>query len=133
MGGGKRKLPEGGVRINFLHQARHQVLSTVAGTLGRLMAASLGQHMVAIGKKSQVRLSPRIKETLCKVSRSVRGECLSSCRQGCGGLLVPAVSADVKLALINRKERIIQLTCKTCLTQKKIFIKPKQKKEIKRS
>ena len=67
MGGGKRKLPEGGVRINFLHQARHHVLASVAGPVGRMMAASLGQHMVAIGKKSQVRLSPRIKETLCKV------------------------------------------------------------------
>ena len=71
MGGGKRKLPEGGVRINFLHQARLQVVSSVPGPVGRTMAASMGNHMRAIGKKSQIRLSPSIKETLCKVCRNI--------------------------------------------------------------
>ena len=71
MGGGKRKHPEGAVRINFLHQARHHVLASVGGPVGRIMAASLGQHMVGIGKKSQVRLSQEIKRSLCKVGWSV--------------------------------------------------------------
>ena len=67
MGGGKRKHPEGGIRINYLHQARHHVLRKLGGPVGRLMAASMGQHMVAVGKKSQVRLDGEIKKTLCKV------------------------------------------------------------------
>ena len=67
MGGGKRKHPEGGIRINYLQQARHHVLRRLGGPLGRLMAASMGQHMVAVGKKSQVRLDGEMKKTLCKV------------------------------------------------------------------
>ena len=67
MGGGRRKFPEGAIRINYLHQARHEVLHEVGGHLGRVLAASLGQHMASIGKKSQIRLSPEIKQKLCKV------------------------------------------------------------------
>ena len=68
MGGGRRKFPEGAIRINYLHQARHEVLHEVGGHLGRVLAASLGQHMASIGKKSQIRLSPEIKQKLCKVN-----------------------------------------------------------------
>ena len=39
--------------------------------MGRLMAASMGQHMVAVGKKSQVRLDGDVKKTLCKVGDTV--------------------------------------------------------------
>ena len=67
MGGGRRRFPEGAVRINFLEQARHEVLRGVGGPLGRLLAASLGQHMLSIGKKSQIRLGNEIKHKLCKV------------------------------------------------------------------
>ena len=70
MGGGKRKHPEGGVRINYLQQARHHVLRMVGGPVGRMMAASMGHQMVAVGKKSQVRLGGDIKRTLCKVGLS---------------------------------------------------------------
>ena len=68
MGGGRRKFPEGAIRINFLHQARHEVLGGVGGHVGRVLAASLGQHMASIGKKSQIRLSQEIKQKLCKVN-----------------------------------------------------------------
>ena len=68
MGGGRRKFPEGAIRINFLHQARHEVLGGVGGHVGRVLAASLGQHMVSIGKKSQIRLGQEIKQKLCKVN-----------------------------------------------------------------
>ena len=71
MGGGKRKHPEGGIRINYLHQARHHVLRRMGGPVARLMAASMGQHMVAVGKKSQVRLDGDMKKTLCKVGHCV--------------------------------------------------------------
>ena len=68
MGGGRRKFPEGAVRINYLHQARHEVLHGVGGHLGRVLAASLGQHIASIGKKSQIRLGQEIKLKLCRVS-----------------------------------------------------------------
>ena len=68
MGGGRRKFPEGAIRINYLHQARHEVLHGVGGHLGRVLAASLGQHMASIGKKSQIRLGQEIKHKLCRVS-----------------------------------------------------------------
>ena len=29
--GGKKKFPEGAIRINYLHQARHEVLHSVGG------------------------------------------------------------------------------------------------------
>ena len=66
-GGGKKKCPEGAIRINYLHQARHHVLQNVGGHVGRVIAANLGQNMAGVGKKSQIRLSPEIKQKLCKV------------------------------------------------------------------
>ena len=71
MGGGRRKFPEGAIRINYLHQARQEVLHGVGGHLGRVLAASLGQHMSSIGKKSQIRLNPEIKQKLCKVNSAM--------------------------------------------------------------
>ena len=133
MGGGKRKHPEGAMRINFLQQARHLVLAQVGGPVGSRLAASMGHHVTAVGKKSQVRLSTEIKKTLCKVRKL---SCLSQfdvVTQGCAGLLLPPLAAQAKLARLNRKEKILKLTCNICTTQKKIFIKPKQKTEKKKS
>ena len=105
--------------------------------MARVMAASMGHHMVAVGKKSQVRLDGEMKKSLCKVShcllvsQALKWPHIFS-PQGCGGLLITAVSADVKLAKLNRKEKIMKLTCQTCRTQKKIFLSPKPKNEKKR-
>ena len=57
------------MRINFLQQARHLVLAQVGGPVGSRLAASMGHHVTAVGKKSQVRLSTEIKKTLCKVRK----------------------------------------------------------------
>ena len=84
-GGGKKKFPEGAIRINFLHQARHEIMKNVqgrdhiafepfywgtkiSGHYGRVLAANLGQNMVGCGRKSQIRLGSDIKKQLCKVS-----------------------------------------------------------------
>ena len=71
MGGGRRKFPEGAVRLNYLAQARHEVLARVGGHLGRVLAASLGSHMGSIGKKSQIRLAADIKQGMCKVPANI--------------------------------------------------------------
>ena len=71
MGGGRRKFPEGAVRLNYLAQARHEVLARVGGHLGRVLAASLGSHMGSIGKKSQIRLAADIKQGMCKVAANI--------------------------------------------------------------
>ena len=105
--------------------------------MARVMAASMGHHMVAVGKKSQVRLDGEMKKSLCKVShclyvsQALKWPHIFS-PQGCGGLLITAVSADVKLAKLNRKEKLMKLTCKTCRSQKKIFFNPKPKNKNKK-
>merc|ERR1712192_257818 len=77
-GNGKgRKHPEAAIRMNFLHQAAACVLKS---TGNKVLSAALGSHMVAVGQKSQVRLSKEIKRTVCK---------------GCHLLLVPGASANV--------------------------------------
>lgn len=112
MGGGRRKFPEGAVRLNYLAQARHEVLARVGGHLGRVLAASLGNHMGSIGKKSQIRLAADIKQGMCK---------------GCGGLLEPGVSADVKISKKCKSSGATKWTCYLCNTQKTVFVKPKPK------
>jgi len=60
-----RKHPEAAVRMNFLHQAATCVLKS---TGNKVLSAALGSHMVAVGQKSQVRVSKEIKRSICKVS-----------------------------------------------------------------
>ena len=80
-GSGKgRKHPEAAVRINFLHQAAACVLKSTGNKVKlnqaarhpivkiQVLSAALGSHMVAVGQKSQVRVSKEIKRTICKVS-----------------------------------------------------------------
>ena len=48
MGGGKgkKKFPEGAVRINYLQQCRHDIVTSVGGHHGQVLAAHMGQVMV---------------------------------------------------------------------------------------
>eukprot|EP00088_Acartia_fossae_P025360 TRINITY_DN26184_c0_g1_i1.p1 TRINITY_DN26184_c0_g1~~TRINITY_DN26184_c0_g1_i1.p1 ORF type:complete len:117 (-),score=11.87 TRINITY_DN26184_c0_g1_i1:61-411(-) len=111
MGGrGKKKFPEGAIRINFLHQARHEIVKNVQGHFGRVLAANLGQNMVGCGRKSQIRLGSDIKKQLCK---------------GCGGILLAGISSSTKLSGHYAKEKSLKLTCYTCNTQKTVFLQPK--------
>jgi len=107
--GGKKKFPEGAIRINYLHQARHEVLHGVGGHFGRVLAASMGHNIVNIGKKSQIRLSKEIKSQICK---------------GCGGLLLPGVTANAK---IKKSHKAVIITCHICNTQKAKFYVEKVK------
>ena len=59
--GGKKKC------IKYFHQARHHVLQNIGGHVGRVIMANLGQNMVGMDKKCQIRLSLEIKQKLCKV------------------------------------------------------------------
>jgi len=106
-GSGKgRKHPEAAVRINFLHQAAACVLKS---TGNKVLSAALGSHMVAVGQKSQVRLSKEIKRTICK---------------GCHLLLVPGTSASVTISG-PRKQRNINLLCHLCKTQRGFLLQEK--------
>merc|ERR1712037_588306 len=86
MGGKGRKHPEAAVRMNFLHQAAACVLKS---TGNKVLSAALGSHMLAVGQKSQVRLSKDIKRTICK---------------GCHLLLVPGASAKLREASFCRRK-----------------------------
>ena len=66
-GGGKKKCPEGAIRINYLHQARHHVIQNIGEHVGRVIMANLGQNMVGMDTKCQIRRSMEIKQKLCKV------------------------------------------------------------------
>ena len=89
------------------------------------------------GRRSLRQVRPRFKRR--DQEDTLQGEkvvCLSQfdvVTQGCAGLLLPPLAAQAKLARLNRKEKILKLTCNICTTQKKIFIKPKQKTEKKKS
>ena len=81
----------------------------VAGTKGiqapvqRVLAAHLGRHLVAVGKKAKVRAAPEVKRALCK---------------GCHGTLAPGRHATVKLVGKGRKQKRLALTCAQCNTTK---------------
>merc|ERR1740129_1453538 len=60
--------------------------------------------------KSQIRLSREIKQKLCR---------------GCGGLLVPGLSCDVKLSR-DKTMRAMRLVCHTCNTQRTVHLTGKQ-------
>merc|ERR1712192_92105 len=106
-GNGKgRKHPEAAIRMNFLHQAAACVLKS---TGNKVLSAALGSHMVAVGQKSQVRLSKEIKRTVCK---------------GCHLLLVPGASANVTLTG-PRKEKRVNLLCDLCKTQRSFLLQEK--------
>merc|ERR1712192_89772 len=106
-GNGKgRKHPEAAIRMNFLHQAAACVLKS---TGNKVLSAALGSHMVAVGQKSQVRLSKEIKRTVCK---------------GCHLLLVPGVSATVTVTG-PRKEKKVNLLCHLCKTQRSFLLQEK--------
>ncbi|XP_063235936.1 ribonuclease P protein subunit p21 [Bacillus rossius redtenbacheri] len=85
-------------RMNFLYQASH-LLTKIPEA--RDVATSLGHVMVAVSKKSVLRMEPAVKRTLCK---------------GCHGVLVPGVTARVRL----RRKPCARLvwTCLRCGTPK---------------
>jgi len=106
-GNGKgRKHPEAAVRMNFLHQAAACVLKS---TGNKVLSAALGSHMVAVGQKSQVRLSKEIKRTVCK---------------GCHLLLVPGTSANITVTG-PKKEKKVNLLCQLCKTQRSFLLQEK--------
>jgi len=101
-----RKHPEAAVRMNFLHQAAACVLKA---TGNKVLSAALGSHMLAVGQKSQVRLSKDIKRTICK---------------GCHLLLVPGASANVTVTG-PKKEKKVHLLCHLCKTQRSFLLQEK--------
>lgn len=114
--GARKKNPESAIRLNFLNQASKCVLNKVPGGAGKVMAAMMGNHMVTVGKKSQIRLEKDIKRRICK---------------GCHGILVPGRSADVKI-VGPKKEKAISICCDICSTEKRFLLQEKkvlQKKE----
>jgi len=101
-----RKHPEAAVRMNFLHQAATCVLKS---TGNKVLSAALGSHMVAVGQKSQVRVSKEIKRSICK---------------GCHLLQAPGLSSDVAIRG-PRKDKKIFLLCHLCKTQRGFLLKEK--------
>ena len=150
-----RKHPEAAVRMNFLHQAATCVLKSTGNKVliawlfcltnasylaawqlpmikFQVLSAALGSHMVAVGQKSQVRVSKEIKRTICKVfSVSIkkrrnyfvkeRGN-YRSFFQGCHLLQAPGLSSDVTIRG-PRKEKKIFLLCHLCKTQRGFLLK----------
>merc|ERR1712192_45991 len=94
------------IRMNFLNQAAACVLKS---TGNKVLSAALGSHMVAVGQKSQVRLSKEIKRTVCK---------------GCHLLLVPRAYANVTVTG-PRKEKRVNLLCHLCKTQRSFLLQEK--------
>merc|ERR1711864_56761 len=113
--GGKKKCPESAIRMNFLHQAAACVLKT---TGNKVLTSALGHHLLQVGQKSQIRLGRDIKRTLCK---------------GCHGLLVPDLTASIKI-IGPKKQKKISILCSTCCTEKSFLMEEKkaQKPRIKR-
>ena len=98
-----RRLPDPLHRMSHLLAAANTVANNPALSqpVQRVLAAHLGRHLVAVGKKAKVRAAPDVKRTLCK---------------GCRGILVPGRHANV--ALTGKRERRLRLECAQCATTK---------------
>jgi len=109
-GGGTR--PEAVPRLHHLYKAAHVVSgkgSGPGGQVGRVLSSHYTGLVLGVAQKSVLRLTPRVKRTICK---------------GCQSLLLPG---QVKARLVKQGGAHLQMECRRCTSVKNFPIVKKKR------
>lgn len=108
-GGGTR--PEAVPRLHHLYKAAHVVSgrSGPGGQVGRVLSSHYTGLVLGVAQKSVLRLTPRVKRTICK---------------GCQSLLLPG---KVNARLVKQGGAHLQMECRRCSSVKNFPIVKKKR------